>query len=290
MTPSFSNPYVSALQAFYNKVGQNYDATTSNFHTEGARRIVEAAGQSIKEGSYVLDLASGTGNVALAAAEKVGSEGRVLGIDISDTFLAQAASKAKQARLGDVAKFSHQDVTDLKLPTDFTPRQFDAVTCGSAIAMFPDVKAVVRIAATEVLKPGGVFVADMNAGNVPAKLFLDAAISKGFKPPFDPIWLSDVEGSLRGIFKDSSFDVREVLAKDISMGTKSWDISTDGKLSELWDNIAFYQSWVSFGVDKMPKEALEEAKQDWISKMKELRNTDGFLVGGMKQYIIIAAL
>jgi ubiquinone/menaquinone biosynthesis C-methylase UbiE len=290
MATSFDNPYVSALQTFYNKVGQNYDATTSSFHTEGASRMIEAAGPAIKEGSYVLDLASGTGNVALAAATKVGSKGRVLCIDISDTFLAQAAIKAKQSGLADIAKFSHQDVTDLILPAEFPAHSFEAVTCGSAIAMFPDVKAVVRIAATEILKPGGVFLADMNAGNIPARLFLDAATPKGFQPPFDPSWLSDVEGSLRRIFEGSTFEVKEVLARDISMGTKHWDVSTAEKLDALWDNIAFHQSWVSFGVDKLSKEVLEEVKEDWISKVNELSNDDGLLIGGMKQYIIVAAL
>ena len=289
MASTFDNPYVSALQTFYNDVGAKYDKM-GGFHNEAALRIVEAAGPAISDGSYVLDLACGTGNVAFAAAAKVGTRGRVLGIDISDTFLSHASEKAENLGLADVAKFSHQDVTNLQLPTEFQSRRFDAVTCGSAIVMFPDIKAVLRAAATQILKPGGVFVADMNAGNIPAKVFVDAAMPYGFTPPFDPKWFVDVDGSLRKMFDGSAFEVREVLAKENEAGKKEWSIDSTEKLETIWKNIAEYQSWISFGIDKLSKEDLEAAKQDWIRMMEERRDENGNLTGGVKQYIVVAAL
>lgn len=290
MAVSFSNPYVSALQTFYNDVGTKYDSMGS-FHSDGAKAIVEAAASSIKEGSYVLDLASGTGNVALVAASKVGAQGRVLGIDISDTFLSQAAEKAQKTGLGNIASFSHQDVTDLRLPEEFAGKKFDAVTCGSAIAMFPDTKEVVRIAAKDILKPGGVFVADMNAGNIPARVFLDAAMSKGFKPPFDPAWLEDVEGSLRGIFEGSAFEITDMIAKENIAGKKEWNFVTTDKLEAVWSNLVDYQSWVSFGVkDQLSPDVLEQAKQDWMQKLRAMSDENGIVTGGMKQFIVVATL
>ena len=290
MATSFDNPYVSALQTFYNDVGAKYDAMTHDFHSEGARCIVEAAGSNIRDGSFVLDLACGTGNVALTAASKVSPTGRVLGIDISDTFLAQATEKAGRLGLYDIAEFSHQDVTSLSLPAEFVGKKFDAVTCGSAIAMFPDIKAVVQVATKQLLKPGGVFVADMNSGNVPAGIFLDATVPHGFQPPFDPMWIIDPEQSLRDIFNGSDFEVKELVAKDNIAGTKEWSVDSSDKLEAVWQNLATYQTWVSFGIDKLPKEDLEAAKQDWIKMMNERKNEQGNIVGGMKQYIVVAAL
>lgn len=97
---------VSALQAFYNNVGKSYNTMTKSVHAGGPERIVEAAGHAIRPGASVLDLATGTGKAALAAAAKVGETGRVVGIDISDEFI-EIARKASvvessscSARLG----------------------------------------------------------------------------------------------------------------------------------------------------------------------------------------------
>lgn len=290
MTISCSNPYVSTLQTFYNNVGSSYDKMTGNFHGEGARSIVEAAGSAITEGCYVLDLACGTGNVALCAAAKVGSTGRVLGIDISETFLAQASEKASEFGLANVAKFNHQDVTNLQLPQEFKGRKFDVITCGSAIAMFPDLQAVVRVAATKILKPGGLFIADMNAGNIPASVFLDATVAKGFNPPFDPLWLAIPKQALQNVFVGSDFDVGEILEKDNNAGTKKWDVGTTEKSKSVWTNIAEQQSWVSFGLGELSAGDLAEAKQDFMTRISELKNEEGLVVGHMKQYIVVAKL
>lgn len=56
------------------------------------RRIVEAAG--LMPGERVLDVGCGTGTLALLAAERVGAEGRVVGIDPSVEMIAKAREKA----------------------------------------------------------------------------------------------------------------------------------------------------------------------------------------------------
>lgn len=48
---------------------------------------------SIKPGQYVLDVACGTGVLACAAAEQVGSNGKVIGLDPNDEMLAVARRK-----------------------------------------------------------------------------------------------------------------------------------------------------------------------------------------------------
>ena len=84
--------------------------------------------------------------------------------------------------------------------------------------------------------------------------------------------------------------MKELVAKDNIAGTKEWSVDSSDKLEAVWQNLATYQTWVSFGIDKLPKEDLEAAKQDWIKMMNERKNEQGNIVGGMKQYIVVAAL
>lgn len=287
---SFSTPYVSALQTFYNDLGEKYDKGAHSVHGEGPRNLVDAAGQAIQESSWVLDLATGTGNVAFAAASKVGSTGRVLGIDISDKFLEHAQRKAEQLGMQKIVQFSQQDVADLKLPEQYVGKRFDAVTCGSAIAMFQDPQEVVRVAASKILKPGGTFVVDMHGTHVPAKAFLDVAVPRGFEAPFDPAWMDKMEECLRKLFEHSAFEVRNVSSNAIAAGTMRWDVSSAEAIEKLWDNVVRDSVWVSFGVEKLSAEVLADIKQAWVEKLTELKGPDGFIVAHMTQCILVAVL
>jgi ubiquinone/menaquinone biosynthesis C-methylase UbiE len=64
------------------------------------RRIFAAAG--LGPGMRVLDLGSGMGDVALVAAQLVGSTGEVVGIDQSAETVAKATLRAQQQEVGDV--------------------------------------------------------------------------------------------------------------------------------------------------------------------------------------------
>ena len=72
------------VAAYFDRRSATYD--TGDFHPRLAARLIEAAG--IKEGQTVLDVATGTGLVAIEAARRVGSSGRVVGLDISPGMLA----------------------------------------------------------------------------------------------------------------------------------------------------------------------------------------------------------
>lgn len=284
---SLSSPYVEALKSFYNTVGKNYNKYTAHAHGVNALRLVDAAGSAIKEGSWVLDLATGTGKVAFAAASKVGNTGRILGIDISDEFLGLASQEAKQLGIDDFVEFLHQDVNHLALPAPYTGGQcFDAVTCGSAISMFSSPTVVLDVIASKLLKPGGTLVADIQGPHLPAKLFLDVAVPRGFDAPIDPMWLSDPEEMFRKIFVDSMLELKTVSKSDVTEG--KWDASTAEATEKLWKNVAIDSTWLAFGLDKLDPKAISEIKQAWTEKLTDYKDSDGFVIAETRQYLALA--
>jgi len=64
------------------------------------RRIVERVVKraDLKPGQHVLDLGTGTGSVALRAAEVVAPSGRIMALDISSDMLALARQRAASAQ------------------------------------------------------------------------------------------------------------------------------------------------------------------------------------------------
>ena len=113
------------------------------------RMIFAAAG--IRAAMRVLDLGCGAGDVAFVAADLVGPEGYVIGVDRSLEALGRARLRAEQRGLTQV-EFVEGDIHD---PAPGGP--FDAIV-GRLILMYvPDPAAVLRRQAT-VLRAGGLVV------------------------------------------------------------------------------------------------------------------------------------
>lgn len=75
----------------------------------------------VREGDVVLDLGSGAGKICYMAAQLVGSEGRVIGVDMNDDMLALARKyQPEMARQlgGDRVRFAKGYIQDLALDID----------------------------------------------------------------------------------------------------------------------------------------------------------------------------
>jgi len=122
--------------------------------TREATEVLLAAAQ-LRPGMRVLDLASGTGNPALAIAAAVAPQGQAAATDIVPDLLAYAEERARARGL---ANFSTQQASADSLP--FPDVSFDLVTCRFGVMFFPQLPAALR-EVRRVLKLGGraVFVA-----------------------------------------------------------------------------------------------------------------------------------
>jgi ubiquinone/menaquinone biosynthesis C-methylase UbiE len=135
----------------YDSVTPEFDRFTERFTTALAARLVSFADVSV--GEHVLDIGTGTGIVALKAARKVGTTGRVTGIDLSDGMLAAAQAKSIQVGLGGRIDFRKMDAEQLA----FTDRSFDSVLSLFALLHFPNPGDALR-EMFRVLRPGGKLV------------------------------------------------------------------------------------------------------------------------------------
>jgi arsenite methyltransferase len=111
-------------------------------------------------GERVLDIGSGAGTDSLVAAQMVGSDGHVTGIDMTAAMLAKARGAA--AEMG-VANVTFIEAEAEQLP--FTDESFDVVVSNGVIDLIPD-KDAVFAEISRVLAPGGrIQVADVTIQN-----------------------------------------------------------------------------------------------------------------------------
>ncbi|MGH7596410.1 MAG: class I SAM-dependent methyltransferase [bacterium] len=133
--------------ATYNAAADFYDDPANSFWDRFGRATI--ARLSLRPGARVLDVCCGSGASAIAAAEKVGSEGFVLGIDLAENLLELARTKARDRRLQNI-EFRVGDMLDLRFPKF----EFDAVVCVFGIFFVPDMPTAVR-SLWRVVRPGG---------------------------------------------------------------------------------------------------------------------------------------
>lgn len=108
-----------------------------------AAMLLDRAG--VSPGQALLDVGCGTGIVARLARERVGAEGRVVGVDASPHMLAVARAVAPEI------DFREGKAEALPVAEDAA---FDVVTCQQALQFFPDQAGALR-QMRRVLRPGG---------------------------------------------------------------------------------------------------------------------------------------
>jgi SAM-dependent methyltransferase len=100
-------------------------------------------------GEAVLDVACGTGALAVVAASAVGPAGRVLGVDLSDAMVQACGQRASDLGLGQAA-FARMDAEQLQLPD----AGLDVAMCALGLMYRPDPDVALR-ELHRVLRPGG---------------------------------------------------------------------------------------------------------------------------------------
>jgi ubiquinone/menaquinone biosynthesis C-methylase UbiE len=134
------------VAAVFGRAAPTYD-NTGRF-THFGRRLVGAV--SLEPGVRVLDIAAGRGAILFPAAEQVGSDGKVTGIDLSEPMVTATAAEIQRLGLTQAEVFC-MDAEHLT----FEPASFDAVFCGFSIQYFPELAQTLS-EFRRMLRPGGV--------------------------------------------------------------------------------------------------------------------------------------
>jgi ubiquinone/menaquinone biosynthesis C-methylase UbiE len=135
------------LSGIFSQLAVTYDRVGPRYFSYFGRRLVEHT--QIPSGGRVLDVATGRGAVLFPAAERVGSQGHVVGIDLTQAMVLETGQELANLDVPN-AEVRQMDAENLQFPDQV----FDRVLCGFAIFFFPQpYQALSEF--HRVLKPGG---------------------------------------------------------------------------------------------------------------------------------------
>lgn len=134
------------VQMMFDRIAGVYDRMnglmTAGLHHRWRRRAADLA--AVGPGDRVLDVATGTGDLAIELAQRVGGLGQVVGLDFSEAMLERARAKAPGI------SFERGDALALPYPD----ASFDAATVGFGARNFANLERGLR-EMVRVVKPGG---------------------------------------------------------------------------------------------------------------------------------------
>ncbi|MCW3016390.1 MAG: bifunctional demethylmenaquinone methyltransferase/2-methoxy-6-polyprenyl,4-benzoquinol methylase [Solirubrobacterales bacterium] len=134
------------VRAMFDRIAGLYDlmnsVMTAGLHHKWRSRAADLA--AVGPGNRVLDVATGTGDLAVELASRVGPTGSVTGSDFSEEMLARARVKAPSLA------FEWGNALELPYATD----AYDAATVGFGARNFSDLDQGLR-EMTRVVRPGG---------------------------------------------------------------------------------------------------------------------------------------
>jgi demethylmenaquinone methyltransferase/2-methoxy-6-polyprenyl-1,4-benzoquinol methylase len=134
------------VRAMFDRIARVYDVMnsvmTAGLHHRWRERAADLA--ALGPGGRALDVACGTGDLAIELARRVGPAGQVVGADFSDAMLERAREKSADVRW--------EWANALELP--YPDRGFDAATVGFGARNFSDLdRGLAEMA--RVVRPGG---------------------------------------------------------------------------------------------------------------------------------------
>jgi demethylmenaquinone methyltransferase / 2-methoxy-6-polyprenyl-1,4-benzoquinol methylase len=142
---------------------------TAGMHHRWRQRAAELSG--VGPGDRALDVATGTGDLAVALKDRVGAGGEVVGVDFSERMLELARAKAPDVRF--------ESGNALELP--YGDAEFDVVTVGFGARNFADLRAGLSEMARVARAGGRVVVLEITSPERPPlswffRLWFDRAV------------------------------------------------------------------------------------------------------------------
>ena len=249
-----------AITSVFDLVATKYDNPSLRFFPSCADRLVDYA--KITSNQKVLDIATGTGMVAMAAAQCLRGSGRVQAIDLSENMIHQAQGNLKHASIDNV-DFHVMDAENLDFKSDY----FDVITCSYGLFFMPDMSTALK-SWLRVLKPGGklIFTSFAPSAFQPlSDIFINNLAEYGIVPP-TPRWLQLAEEDLcKKILTDNGFEKPQVIQAQLGYHLTKFD--------NWWEVI---QSAGYRGLyEQLAQEHRKEFEEKHKSEIEKLMTGDG---------------
>ena len=274
-TPGDKPRPLDRAQIFDQRVVETYSNEAAAFDEFGHglsekadRRLVDLLSPS--EGDNCLDVATGTGNLALTLANRVGGTGKVTAIDLAEGMLEFSTRKARAHKAKNL-EFKQMDAQNLQ----FDDNTFDIVTCGLAIFYFPDIPGTLK-EMLRVLKPGGtlgLITADPENAFSPLSEPYMAALRKtaselGVDPPayHEIAAQTRTRSGLEKLLKEARFP--HVQVREESIPVRFFD-------PKDWWNHGRGSTWGDLVLADMPADARQTFQDNHLAEVKPLFNGDG---------------
>jgi ubiquinone/menaquinone biosynthesis C-methylase UbiE len=250
------------LNAYKQQILNDFDNRSNyenEFHKRAANRLVELA--KIQPGQKILDVATGTGLVAIAAAQLVDDTGSVVGFDISPGMLQQAQEKVTALSLNNI-QLEEADADE----REFQENEFDAVLCSSAIVYLTDIpKALRRWHYT--LKAGGIIAFSCLAETSPSAsvLFREVVQRHGVIIP-NPNEILGTPDKCKQMLQEIGFEKIEITTEQFGFYLQDPEVGWTGNAKS------------AFGLQEVhwSEEEWEQCKQEYFTLLNAASTEQGF--------------
>jgi demethylmenaquinone methyltransferase/2-methoxy-6-polyprenyl-1,4-benzoquinol methylase len=160
-----SNPIVEA----YRKHADNYDFAVKLYRLLGIKigkyRKVTVNSLELSKGDTVVELGCGTGLNFSLVLDKIGTEGKLIGVDITDKMLDQARNKVKENGWNNV------ELVQCDFAKYNFPEELDGVFATGALSYSPEYDKIIK-KVHDALKKGKKFaLLDFKMSKGPARIF-----------------------------------------------------------------------------------------------------------------------
>jgi SAM-dependent methyltransferase len=228
----------------------------------------------LKRGERVLDVACGTGLVTFPAAQAVGTQGEVVGIDISGSMVERVANLAASRDFSQ-CRFERMGGESLQ----FEDRSFDVVLCGLGLMYFPDPLASLRDMARVTRAGGRLSVAVWGARNRCgwASIFpiVDARVESDVCPLFFRLGRAD---NLCRTAEEAGWTDIRVERLSVSLPYDSDEDAIAG---------AFAGGPVALAYSRFDERTREKAHGEYLQSISHFRNGNGYEIPG--EFVVLAA-
>lgn len=258
----------------YSRAARTYDRVCPSPFSYFARRVVELV--AIEPDARILDVATGTGAMILAVADRAGRGATLVGIDLSDAMLQRAREATNAARLGEV-DLRVMDAQDLRFPDE----SFDYVLCGFALGSIPDpARALGEM--RRVLRPAG---------------RLGLVHASGWFFQHDPRWIWQEDVFRCAGVPVVPYDSRRARAEltAVLRGTHFVDTRMLEESCPLtFSDEAEWWAWLwSHGsrrlLEQVPKDQLAGLRDALLGGLARCRDDDGFIRGQLRAHLAFAS-